>query len=113
MKRGGLTLGGPHDGPLVVAARADADPRGAGSPERQPLHCHAHLAGRYVDGIGQTVDADFIGMAPQERGDQLVVRIQRRTVRMASRTVSSGPDERAPRAKWKILPVTSERSKDG
>jgi hypothetical protein len=52
-------------------------------------------------------------MAPQERGDQLVVRIQRRTVRMASRTVSSGPDERAPRAKWKILPVTSERSKDG
>ena len=95
-----------------MAAGADSKPGREGAAEGQPLHGHADLAGRKVDGVGQAVHADLARMAPQKLGDQFVLRIHRRTVRMASRTVSSGPEirSRAPCSKAVVSRTQSRRA---
>ena len=96
----------------MVAAGADSEPGRERAAECQPLHCHADLARRDIDGVGQAVGANLARMTTQELGDQIVLRIHRRTVRMASRTVSSGPEmrSRAPSSKAVVSRTQSRRA---
>src|SRR5207253_4109685 len=68
--------GGPDHHAPARAARADIQTRGECRLAReQSLGRHAHLAGRRLDGLGETVDAEDVGMLSQKLADELVWRI--------------------------------------
>src|ERR671937_1121140 len=90
-----LRSGRADDAPLRGAPRADANLPGKSLILPQALGRHADLARRHADGRRQAVGADEARMLPQKAIDQLVRRIHSRTIRIASRIVSSGPEMRS------------------
>ena len=87
-------LGGFDDDAGVTAGGADgADPAEA-LGGRDLVSGHADLVGREAEGGRQALDAEAPRMGPEKLLDQAAVRIQARTVPIASRTASPEPEMR-------------------
>src|SRR6267378_7843215 len=82
-------------GPLRAAVRADAERQRERPIRPKPVRHHADLTRRQVDRAGKTVGADEPGVLSQELVDQVVRCIHSLTIRIASRTMSSGPEMRS------------------
>src|SRR5882724_4264658 len=93
--RGPDLLSGFDHGPLRAAVRADAERQRKRPIRPKPVRHHADLTRRQVDRAGKTVGADEPGVLPQELVDQVVRCIHSLTIRIASRTLSSGPEMRS------------------
>src|SRR6202171_5945158 len=82
-------------GPFRAAARADAERQRKRPVRPKPVRHHTDLTRRHVDRAGKTVGADEPGVLPEELVDQVVRCIHSLTIRIASRTMSSGPEMRS------------------
>src|SRR5438046_9978271 len=97
-------------GPFRAAVRADAERQRKRPIRPKPVRHHADLTRRQVDRAGKTVGADEPGVLPQELVDQVVRCHHGLTMRIASRTMSSGPEMRS-RAAWRrgVVPRAAYR----
>ena len=108
----GALGGGPdHDAP-AGAARADIQTRGERRLARQQtLRRHAHLAGRRLDGLRETVDANDVRMLSQKLADELVWRIHtavapvevRKTMPSDVTITTGGRSKRSAAPAWRHL----------